>query len=240
MKRTLTVLFSMIILAVSACAPQATATPTQPPTGEPAAMTETPAPLATNAPTATDSPTDQKQYTNSAFKFGFKYPATWFGPDEYISGNTLRLAIGSDVVYPYGEVPETPSEVKNSYLVVIQYTKNSQNDYWKDTYQSLANMKDGESLADTKSLIIRVRQIQMGRFDGFEYISTLSETAQTDHVYAREIILFDKQSNDLLSIIGQPNNVEVSDGTKWRDAYQSIDEANLPLFHKIVESITTE
>jgi hypothetical protein len=121
--------------------------------------------------------------------------------------------------------------VKNSYNVVIQYTKNNQNSYWKDTYQSLQNLKDGESLSDARSLVIRVRQLDIGRFKGFEYISTLSETAQTDHVYAREVMLFDEQTNDLLTIMGQPNNVEVSHGANWRDAYQMIDEANLSSFH---------
>ena len=99
-------------------------------------------------------------------------------------------------------------------------------------------MKDGESLSDTRNLTIRVRQLDIGRFKGFEYISTLSETAQTDHVYAREVILFDEQTNDLLTIMGQPNNVEVSNGTNWRVVYQSIDDANLSSFHKIVETIT--
>ncbi len=240
MKKTIPLILSMLFLAISACAPQATASPTQPPTDEPAVMTETPAPVATDMPTAVDPPTGKKQYTNSAFKFGFKYPSNWFGPDEYISEQTLRLAVGSDVVYPYGEVPETPSEVKNSYLVVIQYTKNNQNDYWKDTYQSLANLKDGESLSGARNLTIRVRELQLGRFDGFEYISTLSETAQTEHVYAREIMLFDKQTNDLLSIMAQPNNVEVADPAKWREVYQSIDEANLSILREIVESITAE
>jgi hypothetical protein len=240
MKKSLNLLLLTVILAISACAPQTTAAPTSLPATQPAPITETPAPVTPDTPKIPDTSTDKKQYTNETFKFGFKYPATWFGPDEYISGDTLRLAVGSDVVYPYGEVPEIPSEVKNSYLVVIQYTKNNQNDYWKETYQALANMKDGESLSGAKNLTIRVRELHLGRFDGFEYISTLSETAQTEHVYLREVILVDKQSNDLLTIMGQPNNVEVSDPAKWRDVYQSIDEANLSTFHEIVESITAE
>ena len=71
------------------------------------------------------------------------------------------------------------------------------------------------------------------------YISTLSETAQTDPVYIRQVILIDGQSN-LLTIMGTPNNVEISSGASWRDVYQAIDEANLAAFHKIVESITVE
>ena len=51
-------------------------------------------------------------------------------------------------------------------------------------------------------------------------------------------MLFDEQTNDLLTIVGQPNNVEISNGAQWRDVYRTIDEANLKFFHDIVESIT--
>lgn len=222
---------------LNACTPLATATPVTLPT-------ETAASVATQIPTAV-LPTEVAQsatwrpYTNTAFGFGFQYAANWFGPSEYISDNTLRVEVGSDKVYPYGEPPEQPSDVKNSYNVVIQYTKNNQNPYWNDTYQSLQNLKDGETLSDTRGLFIKVRQLDIGRFKGYEYISTLSETAQTSPVYARAVMLFDEQTNDLLTITGSPNNVEVSNGTNWRDVYQTIDEANLIFFHKIVESLTT-
>jgi len=88
-------------------------------------------------------------------------------------------------------------------------------------------------------MIIRVRQLELGRFKGFEYISTLSETAQTEHVYGREVILIDEQSN-LLTVFGTPSNVEVSNSEEWRDVYQMIDEANLTIFHEIIETITIE
>jgi len=190
------------------------------------------------SPTAGDVSTVQNSYTNDTFGLHFQYPSKWYGPEEYISGQTLRVEVGSDVVYPYGEPPEKPSDVKNSYQVVIQYTKNNQNPAWKDTYQSLTDLKDGESLAGTRSLITRVKQLELGRFKGFEYIFTLPESAQTEHVYGREVMLFDEQTNDLLTIMGQPNNVEVSNGADWRELYKAIDEANLGYFHDIVESIT--
>ena len=231
MKKSMSLILCAFILALSACAPQATVAPTQPPMDEPTAIAETPVPEPSSAPAT-------KSYTNSDFGFAFQYPADWFGPDEYISEQTLRLAIGSDVVYPYGEPPEEPSKVKNSYSVVIQYTKNNQNNFFNDTYQSLMKMQDGESLSGTRSLITRVRQIQMGRFEGFEYTATLSETAQTERFYTREVLLVDKQSNDLLTIMGQPDNVEVGEGTNWREVYQALDEANTAVFRQIVESIT--
>jgi hypothetical protein len=237
MKKTITLFLCMMILTLNACAPSATAAPVTLPTTETTVSVETQIPTAV-LPTEADQSATWKQYTNKTFGLGFQYASNWFGPSEYISDGTLRVEVGSDKVYPYGESPEQPSDVKNTYNVVIQYIKNNQNSYWKATYQSLQNLKDGESFSDTRNLTIRVKQINIGRFKGFEYISTLSETAQTDHVYAREVMLFDEQTNDLLTIIGQPNNVEVSNGTNWRDVYQMIDEANLSSFHTIVDSLT--
>jgi len=53
-------------------------------------------------------------------------------------------------------------------------------------------------------------------------------------------MLFDEQTNDLLTITGEPNNIEVSNGADWREVHKMIDEANLGYFHEIVESITVE
>jgi hypothetical protein len=223
---------------MNACASQGSGTFEPIVAGEPTIAVPTQVPVAVS-PTVEDQPANLKTYTNSDFGLGFQYPSNWFGPDEYISGQDLRVAVGSDVVYPYGEMPEQPSEVKNSYSVILQYSKNSQNQYWKDTYRSLLNLKDGESYSDGRSMIIRVQQLNIGRFKGIEYISTLSETAQTDPVYIRQVILIDDQSN-LLTIMGTPNNVEVSSGTEWRDVYRKIDEANQTFFHDIVDSITLQ
>ena len=114
------------------------------------------------------------------------------------------LRSGSDAVYPYGEPPEQPSEVKNSYNIVIQYIKNNQNQYWTDTYQSLVNLKDGESFSDGRSMVIRVGPLKLERFKGIELSLTLSDTAQTEPVYTRNVILMDDQSN-LVTVMGQPN-----------------------------------
>lgn len=253
MKKTIALSISMIALLISACAPRATPAtdiPTQLPTVVdeiPTMIDETPTSVAIPSPTITDVvPTltlpakDQKQYMNSTFNFGFSYPADWFGPDEYISDNTLRVAVGSDVVYPYGEVPEKPSTVTNSYLVVIQYTKNNQNSLPNETYEQLANLEDGESQDDGRNLTTRVRAVQLGRFDGFEYLTTLSETAQTEHFYMRQVLLIDKVTNDVITVMGQPNNVEVTDPAAWRDVYMQIDQDNWEIFQSIVESINVE
>jgi hypothetical protein len=235
MTKTLTLSLFVILFTMNACAPQGSGTFEPIVAGEPTISAATQVPVAA-PPTVESQPASLKTYKNSDFGLGFQYPSNWFGPDEYISGQDLRVSVGSDVVYPYGEVPEQPSEVKNSYSVIFQYSKNSQNQYWKDTYQSLLNLKDGESFSDGRSMVIKVRQLNIGGFNGIEYISTLSETAQTDPVYIRQVILFDDQSN-LLTIMGTPNNVEVGSGEEWRDVYQKIDEANQTIFHNIVDSI---
>ena len=109
------------------------------------------------SPTAGGDSTNRISYTNDTFGLRFQYPSKWFGPEEYVSGQTLRVEVGSDIVYPYGEAPEKPSDVKNSYQFVIQYTKNNPNPAWKDTFQSLTDLKDSESRTGSRSLIIRVR-----------------------------------------------------------------------------------
>jgi len=232
MKKTLTLFLLTIVLTITACAPSVAATSAPPSAAEP---TE---PIATQIPTVVESQSaGQKAYTNSIFGLGFQYPPNWFGPDEYVSEQTLRVSIGSDVVYPYGTSREEQIHaVRNSYYVVIQYSKNDQNLYWREIYQSLLNLQDGESLTEARNQMIRVRQIKSGEFEGIEYISTLSETTQTEPAYSREVILIDGQSN-LLTISGSPNNVEVGNGAEWRDVYRTIDEANQVFFHMIVESI---
>jgi hypothetical protein len=175
MKKTLALVTLMIVLTTNACASTVNNIPTALPPSLPAATDGTQTQAAV-PPTGTEPSPGLKQYSNSAFGLSFQYPIDWFGPDEYGSDQTLRVSVGSDVVYPYGELPEKPSEVKNSYLVVVQYSKDPRDQSWKDIYSSLASLKDGESLSGLRGLTIRVRQLDLGRFKGFEYISTLSET----------------------------------------------------------------
>lgn len=236
MKKLLTSFSSIVIFTLAACAPQMAA----PVELNTIAPTPTQAVATIPATTVDPDPASSfKSYTNSQFGLGFQFPGNWYGPDEYISDSVLRVAVGSDVVYPYGEAPDQPSNVTNSYLVVLQYSRNDQNTYWKDNYQALTNLQDGESFSDGRGLIIRMREIQLGRFKGFEYIATLSDNAQTEASYSREVILVDDQAN-LITISGRPNNVEVPLDTEWRDVYKTIDEQNVIYFHQIVDSITVQ
>jgi len=217
---------------MSACVPQVIATP--------APLHVTESPTVDAAPTEVDQSAGWKLYKNDIYGLSFQYPSSWFGPDEYATDEDLRIEVGSDIVYPYGTSRESRIyNLKNSYFIVIQFSKTNQNQYWKETYQSLLNLKDGGSLSDAKSLSIKVRQLNIGSLDGVEYIYTLSESAQTEWAFARQVILFDDQSI-FISIMGSPNNVDVSNGSDWRDVYQMVDETNLNVFHRVVESIEIE
>jgi hypothetical protein len=50
----------------------------------------------------------------------------------------------------------------------------------------------------------------------------------------------DAQTNDVLTIMGSPNNVDLSSSLDWRQAYQAVDEANRTIFEQIVDSITID
>jgi hypothetical protein len=179
-------------------------------------------------------------YQNPAFGLSFQFPAAWDGPDAYISDRVLRLEIGSDTVYPYGTgLEERFYTIKDSYYIVIQYSQNDQNAYWRETLEKLLAMQDGEVRTGPRELLVRVRQLELGRFSGVEYIATLPDTAQTELSYSREVLLFDEQSN-LLSMRGLPNNVQLADPTAWREAYRQVDEANLAIFYQILESIALQ
>jgi hypothetical protein len=255
MKKMLVVFFLVLAAALGACTPQATAQPTA--TAVPPTATTVPVETAAAAPTSTaaapaeataaptaagDGPSTETWLTfdNAAYGLSFQYPANWFGPEVYAVDTTLRVEVGSDVVYPYGTgLDERTYNLNDSYYVTIQYTKNNMNTFWEETFQTLTGMQDGATTAGAREMLIRVRPVTLGRFHGFEYISTLSESAQTEPVYSRNVMLIDDQSN-LLTVMGNPNNVQVDPSVGWRAAYQAVDEANREIFQKIVDSITIQ
>ena len=204
----------------------------------------------TQAQEATVDPfADWQSYTNENFRIKIKYPSTWFGPDVYEVDNEIRLAIGSDKVYPYGtDRTEQIYQVINSYYITIRYQENpgyasldeySEAQLWLSTYLSMLNMEDGKSTSNSRAIDIKVRNVELGKFSGLEYITTLSETAQTEPVFIRQLILFDEQLNALM-IMGSPNNVEIPINGNWREAYQSVDRENLEILYKVLELIVIE
>jgi len=197
-------------------------------------------------PEATQNPFgDWMEYTNEGLGFRYLYPSSWYGPDAYELEGSLRLVVGSDVVYPYGTSRETQvTTVPDSYYITIQYFENIQgrdwDDFissgWIDSYLELQNMENGESISTARSLFIRVREVSLGDFQGLEYIATLSDTAQTERGYMREIMAFDEDLN-WLRITGFPNLVEITDPENWKDDYSRVDQANLETFTTLAESI---
>lgn len=190
-----------------------------------------------------------KSYNNDKFGLSVQFPIDWHGPDIYQWNDSLRIEVGSDTVYPYNsDRINRVYNIKDSYYVVIQYSQNNknlnfmqliENQPWMESYLSLLNLKDGETISGNRDMFIRVRQVKLGRFDGLEYIQTLSDTAQTEWFYARRIVLFDEQLNNL-TIIGIPNNVEILDRNNWRAAYQKVDEANLDILYQILRLASVE
>lgn len=189
--------------------------------------------------TVTAAPTDSgwQSYENSDFGFSFTYPSDWYGPEEYVSEQTLRVEVGSDRVYPYGSDPATRVYAQtDSYSIVLQFTRENQNDFYKDSFQTLQNLKDGESISDSRSKLIRVRELTVGSFKGFEFIATLSDSAQTEAVYLRQVYLVN-DNNDLISVMGSPVNVDLSGGADWRERYSQIDQDNRETFDAVWQSI---
>ncbi|MCD6423895.1 MAG: hypothetical protein J7L35_00170 [Anaerolineales bacterium] len=233
-------LFALVLSACSAAGPKIQ---DEVPLAPSATLKE---PDSTPTPEATENPFgDWLEYTNEGLGFRYLYPSSWYGPDVYESEGSLRLEVGSDVVYPYGTSREDQvNTVPNSYYITIQYFENIQgrtwddfiNSGWIDTYLGLLELEDGESITTVRSLTIRVREVSLGDFQGLEHIATLSDTAQTERGYMREIMAFDKNLN-WLRITGSPNLVEITDPENWKDDYRRVDQANLELFHTLADSI---
>jgi len=233
---------SAAILALTGCATA------------PVAALEVPTSVPTAAPTiAPESTLDPfpgwTTYSNSAFGISLRYPSTWYGPDVYEFEDGVRLAVGSDVVYPYGTGPEDREPgAPNAYAVVIQYTINTAGrtleqaraeQPWFNDNLALLDMQDGESSTTARSLTTRVRGLTLGRFMGVEFTTTLSETAQTERFYIRSAFLTDENVN-VLQIMGSPDNVEVTDPVNWRAAFEAVDEANRDLLYGLIDSIQVE
>ena len=210
-----------------------------------------PVPAATGQPTLTFVPTGQptafppqptpsaREYANDKLGLRFQFPAGWQGPDVYEWENGVRLEVGTDVVYPYGTgLDERHYTLADAYYITVQY--DAKGSRQPDAMAAdLLTLADGESVSGPRSLITRVRAVQVGGFSGVEYIVTLPDSAQTEFFYTRNVMLSDAQSN-LLSILGNPNNVQPAEGESLRDAYQWVDAAHEQAFHNLVDSIQVE
>jgi hypothetical protein len=250
-KLSLAAVLTVALLVMSGCAPSApeeivveSTIPVLPP-----AETETMEPAPEPTLQSTDNPSGQwTAYSNQAYQFQFSFPADWFGPDVYEWEDGLRLAVGSDLVYPYGTSREDQiNTVPDSYFITIQYDLNKQNKTWDDfvnsgwitSYLELQDLEVGASTSTVRSLVIKVGEVTLGNFKGLEYIFTLPDTAQTERVYGREILAFDDNLN-MLRITAAPNLVTISDESSWKTDYQRVDESYQEIFRYVAESITIQ
>jgi len=203
----------------------------------------------TSAPSPSLEPHAGTTYTNETFGLSFRYPSSWYGPDVYEFTGGVRLAVGSDVVYPYGTGPEDRQPgAPDAYVIVIQYILNTAGwtleqarveQPWINDALAVLDLQDGESSTTARSLTTRVRPLTIGRFSGGEFLSTLSETAQTEPFFSRNVFLMDENGN-ILQITGTPDNVAVTDPRNWREAFETVDAANRENLYDLIESIHVE
>lgn len=236
-------LLTIITLFLGACAPSAA----DPGDGiQEAPPTEIPLEQPTLTPEATQNPYgDWNEFINEGINFRVLYPSSWYGPEVYESEGSLRLEIGSDVVYPYGtDRTEQITTVPDSFYITVQYFENIQgrtwDDYvasgWIDSFLELQGQNDGAFVTTPRSLTTRVGEATIGSFSGLMYLATLPEGAQTERVYLREIMAFDEDLN-WLRITGYPNNVQIMDEADWKNDYARVDQENLETFITFAESI---
>lgn len=188
-------------------------------------------------PEKTEKPNDKyKQFVDSKFNLQFSYPSNWFGPEIYNYENGFRFEIGTDKVYPYGTGTEDRIyTLPNSYYITVQFDATPNSSPNSARISEISLMKNGEVKSDMRSETIKISNVKVGDFSGVEYISTLSETAQTEKVYMREVLLQSK-NGDLVRVSGSANNVE-SPSTDWKSYYKKIDEQYAPIFKDVVNSI---
>jgi hypothetical protein len=225
---------------------------TSPVAGEPTAAPTIPADEAGEQPVSRPEATPNPGWTtcsNESTGLSFRYPSAWFGPEVYEFEDGVRVEVGSDVVYPHGTSREGRQPgAANAYAVVIQYTANTSgwtidpygmDQPWFSDYLAVLDMQDGESSTTARSLTRRVRGLTVGRFTGVEFITTLSETAQTERFYMRTAFLMEEDRN-VLQIMGSLENVEGADPAVWRAAFEAVDAANRVIFQELVRSIQVE
>lgn len=189
------------------------------------------------------------RYRDDLFGLSFHYPSDWNGPEVHRRDAGVTAEVGTDTVYPYGTgLDERHYEVEDAYFIAVSYVENLPgwqfdefvaNQPWMQSYLQLQEIADGESISDPRSLTIRQREVAHGDFRGIEYISTLSETAQTMTFYAREVLLFDEDLNSM-RISGSPNNVVIREGEDWREAHRRVDESFQADFHLLLDSVNVE
>jgi len=191
----------------------------------------------------------EKIYKNDTFGISLRFPKDWFGPEVYEYEDSFIFSVGTDTVYPYGTDRMDRTYTKeNSYYISFQYDKKPDNrtieqykseQPWLEEGLSILSLKDGESKSNARNLVTRVKSAKIGNYTGVEFISTLSETAQTEMFWEREVFLIDDNYNTI-KISGGPSNVTIQDTEIWKTYYQAVDKENLNSFYDFVNSVSLQ
>jgi hypothetical protein len=179
-------------------------------------------------------------YHDDMFNVTYSYPKDWFGPEIYNYENGFRFEIGTAKVYPYGtDRAERQYTTGNNYFIVAQFDKKpiDGDGYALTQYNTLKDLKEGESIETMRNLTTKVRNININGLVGVEYISTLSDTAQTEMFYIREAILVNS-NQDTINIRGSADGVIIKDVNNWKSYYEDIDKNNLKVFTDFVNSVS--
>lgn len=222
----------------------------------PSSLIPTSDPTATISAIPTSDPTaNWKTYENKTFNIAFKFPPDWLGPEVYEHQDGFFSEVGTDKVYPYFTLKDKKLyEKKNSYYIRVQFerrpTQFSISQYKAILFQtqtavqrelSLVSKKDGETYTDIMYSLTRIREVKIGNFKGVEFISSISGSAgeTTDWVYSNQVrkVLLINDNYDIFSIVGSPNNIDISGIENWKEVYDKIDKDNLNIFRQFVETV---
>lgn len=179
-----------------------------------------------------------KRYSNNAFGVSFTFPASWSGPEEYVTDEALIATVGVDRVYLYGTSLENRvSTIMDAYEVTLKIDRITQSSKtWTNEYEEMRRLKNGESIATKRSLKTRIRELNIDGLSAIEILTTLPPEAQTSVVHTREIYLTDSKDR-MIRIVGQPTNVTQVEGISYQDAYAKVENGYLKAFYDIVASM---
>lgn len=208
----------------------------------PLATSQTPQPTITAQSTsAADETANWKIYRNNKFNIRLRYPLNWSEPETQEHEDGFNLVTGTN-------------SNKNSYYITFQYSKRP-NAIPIERYKSiqeavqrelkLSEQSEGESIVSAIYTLTKVKDIQIQNFSGVEFISSIPETAHTNvgsvtdwkfnNVVRKALLVND--NHDIMSIVGSPNNLDLTDGIDKKIASQRIDEDYLNEFHGFVNSV---
>lgn len=180
-------------------------------------------------------------YNNEDFGLSFNYPSSWFGPEEYENAETLRVEVGSDTVYPYGTSPEDRVRtIPASYFVILQLDDNNHpNEFAMQQLEDLKKMKVEEESSDQRNKLIKIRDINENGLTGVEYISTVSESAQSEFYYTRSAVLQNSEGK-ILIINANVENVTIPENATrkdWMEIFSEADKNNIQYFRMILDTV---